>query len=81
MKAETAIKAQNRYFKTFIIGAVTCASGLCALLLLDMYLPESTERELMSLASLVLAGLGGLVAIKGYLSLAILRFRYFINSK
>jgi hypothetical protein len=81
LATETTREAQNRYFKTFIIGAIICVSGLCSLMLLEVYLPESSRREMLSLASLVVAGIGGIIAFKGYISLAIVRFRHFIKSK
>lgn len=78
---ESARDAQNRYFKTFIIGAIICAGGLCALMLLEVYLPESEKREWFSLAALTMAGIGGIFAFKVYISLAIIRFKHFIDSK
>lgn len=73
-------ESQKQHFKTFIIGALLAISGLCSLMLLELYQPESVEREILSISSIVAAIIGGIIAFKGYISLAIIRFKHFIDN-
>ncbi len=50
-------------------------------MLLEIHLPESEKREWFSLAALIVSAIGGIFAFKGYISLAIIRFKHFIDSK
>ena len=77
----SAKETQQQHFRVFLIGALLMIAGLCTLMLLEIYQPDSIKREWLSLASIVVAIVGGVIALKGYLSLALIRFKHFIDSK
>lgn len=69
----------SRNLAIFSVGAVVFFAGIGIILYGENRLTPSLGQEVIVLFGFVLATLGGLAAIVGYLSLSLLRFLRFIN--
>ncbi len=70
---------QQRSFKLFAIGALLLLGGLGIIVASHFYLPPSAKQEWIVLIALVIAIIGGLMAIVGYVKLLISRINHFIR--
>lgn len=70
-------KALNR----LIQGALLFSFGMLIIVVSDRTLPDSMVQELLALAGLVLASIGILWALVGYLSMSVLRLYHMLNKK
>lgn len=70
---------QQRSFKLFAIGALLLLGGLGIIVASNFYLPPSAKQEWIVLIALVIAVIGALMAIVGYVRLLISRINHFIR--
>ncbi len=69
----------TRNLAIFSVGAVVFFAGIGIILYGENRLTPSLGQEVIVLIGFLLATLGGLAAIIGYLSLSLLRFFRFVN--
>ncbi len=72
---------QARLFKRFVSGGILLIGSLVSVFMLNMYLPPSHTQEIYALIALVLAALGGLLALTSYLGLIWIRIKLFLERK
>ncbi|MFD2229761.1 hypothetical protein [Alkalimarinus sediminis] len=78
-KPKKELTPQQRNFKLFAIGALLLLGGLSMIIAANFYLPPSLKQELITLISLIIACIGGVMAIIGYVKLLLSRINHFIN--
>lgn len=71
------MEAEARFFKFFIIGAISFVASLSAIVYANIVMPPSTQQELLALAGLVLAAPTGLCAAFFYLRMLFARLQRF----
>lgn len=65
--------------RLFVIGAALFFAGLGIVLYADQRLLASVGQEILAAAGIVLAGVGAIMALLGYLALSFLRILRFIS--
>lgn len=78
-KPKHELTPQQRSFKLFAIGALLLLGGLSVVVAAHFYIPSSLKQELITLFSLVIALVGAIMAIIGYVKLLLSRINHFIN--
>ncbi|PID44665.1 MAG: hypothetical protein CSB48_01130 [Proteobacteria bacterium] len=68
-----------RLFRRFLAGGILMISCLIGVFMLNIYLEPSKEQEICALIALIGAGIGGVIALTGYIGLMTIRFRQFIE--
>lgn len=58
----------KRAFIRFATGGLMLLAGLCTLVWCEQFMEDSLEREIIAAGALLLAVLGGLLALTGYLT-------------
>ena len=78
-KPKSELTPQQRSFKLFAIGTLLLLGGLSMVIAAHFYVPPSLKQEIITLISLIIAFLGAIMAITGYVKLLFSRINHFIN--